>query len=95
MSPVADAAGATTTPDAAGLEAALRAAGVSCVVDADGRLAVLVPGPAGLDLADPELRRRALALLPAYGFTHLALELVERTPAAPARTTPGAPLPRD
>ena len=83
---------AAAPPDPAGLEAALRAAGLPCVVDADGRLAVVVPGPAGLDLTDSELRHRALALLPRYGFTHLALELVERAPASPP---PGAPLPRD
>ena len=75
--------------DAAGLEGALRERGIACVVDAVGRLAVIVPGPGGLDLTDGELRRGALALLPAYGFTHLALELTDD-----ARGAPSAPLRR-
>ena len=76
--------------DAEGLERALRAAGVPCVVDAFERLAVIVPGPDGVELGDAALRRRALALLPQYGFTHLALELT-----GPSATEPGATLHRD
>ena len=69
-------------PSAAGLERALRDGGIPCVVEAVGSLAVIVPGPAALDLAHADLRRRALALLPAHGFTHLALELGAQ-PTAP------------
>ena len=76
--------------DAAGLERALRAHGLPCVVDAVGRLAVIVPGPGGLDLTNGELRRRALGLLPAHGFTHLALELTDEP-----RVAPSAALHRD
>ena len=83
-------ADASARPNAAGLERALRAAGVECVVDAFERLAVIVPGPAGVDIGDADLRGRALALLPRYGFTHLALELT----GAPA-TAPGETLHRD
>ena len=78
-------------PDAAGLERALRAAGVSCVVDAFDRLAVLVPGPGGCALTgDAALRGRALALLAAHGFTHLALELTGDPSAASRAPLPGA-----
>ena len=77
-------------PDAAGLERALRAAGVPCVVDAFDRLAVVVPGPGGTALADAELRRRALALVAAHGFTHLALELTEDSTATARAPLPGA-----
>ena len=73
------------------LERALRDAGIECVVEAQERLAVIVPGPRGLDLSSADVRRRALALLPAHGFTHLALELLPPSPPA-AR---GATLPRD
>lgn len=81
------------------LEAALRAEGIDCVVEERERLAVIVPGPRGLDLSSVELRRRALALLPAHGFTHLALELLpppppERAAGTDSAAERGAPLPR-
>ena len=69
------------------LERALRAEGIDCVVEAQERLAVIVPGPRGLDLTSAELRRRALALLPEHGFTHLALELVPPPESAASTTT--------
>jgi hypothetical protein len=81
---------AATHPDAEGLERALREAGLPCVVDAFDRLAVIVPGPDGVELGDASLRRRALALLPHYGFTHLALELT-----GPSSREPGENLHRD
>lgn len=94
-----------TPPSVAGLEAALREAGIPCVVDAHDRLAVIVPGPGGLDLRDATFRRRAVELLPAYGFTHLALELVagdgaldpaprDRGDSSAPATASGAPLRR-
>lgn len=82
--------GAASGADAEGLERALRAAGVPCVVDAFDGLAVIVPGPEGAALGDPALRRRALALLPQFGFTHLALELT-----GPSTTARGATVRRD
>lgn len=84
----------SAVPNAVGLERALGAVGVRCVVDAFDRLAVIVPGSGGMDVADAALRRRALALLPMYGFTHLALELTGATATATA-AAPGAPLHRD
>jgi hypothetical protein len=77
-------------PDAEGLERALRAAGIPCVVDAFDRLAVIVPAPGGVQLRDAELRSRALSLLASFGFTHLALELTGASP-----TAPGAAVHRD
>ena len=69
---------------AATLEAGLRALGIECRVEALDRLAVLVPeGPVDA-LEDARIRREALGLLRAHGFTHLALELVD-DPAEPAR----------
>ena len=74
------------------LEVALRAPGIDCVVDPHERLAVIVPGPRGIDLSSAELRRRALELLGAHGFTHLAVELV--APDADTAAEGGAPLHR-
>ena len=55
---------------------ALRAAGVSCRVEAHERLALLVPDE-GDELADADVRERVVALARAYGFTHAAVELPE------------------
>ena len=73
---------------AATLEAALRAAGIHCTVEALDRLAVIVPEGAEAALATVRGRREALRLVGAHGFTHLALEL----PGEPADV---APLHRD
>ena len=81
---------AASRGDAEGLERALRVAGIPCVVDAFDRLAVIVPGPEGVALGEPALRRRALALLPQFVFTHLALELT-----GPSTTAHGATVRRD
>ena len=62
------------------LQAALREFGVACTVVADERLAVIVPSHASTGFDDPRLRRAALALLGAHGFTHLALELGDAVP---------------
>jgi hypothetical protein len=76
------------------LEAALRTEGIDCVVEAQERLAVIVPGPRGVDLSSAELRRRALELLPAHGFTHLAVELLAPPLAVDPAAERGAPLRR-
>jgi len=60
---------------AASLEADLLAIGIECTVEAHDRLAVLIPARDSAVLRDAQLRRAAIALLPAHGFTHLALEL--------------------
>jgi len=60
---------------AATLEAGLRALGITCAVEAHERLAVIIPVGDPTMLEDARLRRAAIALLPAHGFTHLALEL--------------------
>ncbi len=73
---------------ATALEAALRAAGIACAVEALDRLAVLVPDDDLAGTAAVNGRREALSLSRAHGFTHLALEL----PPDPAD---GAPLHRD
>ena len=56
-------------------EAAVRALGVRCVVEARGNLAVLIPSPGDRSLHDPEHRGRVLAALHEHGFTHAAVEL--------------------
>lgn len=60
---------------AASLEAALRALGVECAVEAREGLAVLVPTGDVAPLADARVRDAAVALLKEHGFTHLALEI--------------------
>jgi hypothetical protein len=62
---------------ATALAAALRADGVDCEVEARDRLAVVRERDGGDALIDPAVRRRALALARAHGFTHLALELTD------------------
>ena len=70
------------------LEGALAERGLVVRVDARAGLAVLVADPATMaKLADPEVRRAALALAREHGFSHVAIEL--RDDAGP-----GAPVPR-
>lgn len=69
------------------LGAALRALGIPCTVEAQGRLAVLVPDGDVSLLERDDVRRAAVVLLADHGFTHLALELVD--------AGGGAALPRD
>lgn len=73
---------------AASLEAALRAMGIRCTVEAMDRLAVIVPADGEAELATVRGRRDALRLIGAHGFTHLALEL-------PGELADRAPLHRD
>lgn len=50
--------------------------GLPCKVEPRAGLAVLVAGHATMTaLADPEVRRGALALAREHGFTHVAVEL--------------------
>ncbi|HVE79323.1 MAG TPA: hypothetical protein VNA89_10700 [Gemmatimonadaceae bacterium] len=69
------------------LAAALRALGVECDVEGRDRLAVIRAHDGAEALANPEVRERALALLAAHGYTHLALELTD--------SADGAALPGD
>lgn len=64
------------------LATALAAHGFACEVEAQGSLAVLIPGNAAGDVSDPALRELALRLGREHGFTHVAVELVR--PAAGA-----------
>ena len=65
---------------APGLEAALRELGIRCAVEGRERLAVLVADDEGAALDAVRLRREALRLMRAHGFTNLALDL----PGVPA-----------
>lgn len=56
------------------VEVALQALGVRCTVERRGALAVLIPTPGERAFERPDVRREALAILRAHGFTHAALE---------------------
>jgi hypothetical protein len=73
-----------------GLERALQGMGLHCRIEAYDALAVVVPdiGERRLELDD--IRRRAIELARAHGFSHLAVEL--REPEQPTDTR--ATLPR-
>ena len=70
------------------LEAALRELGIPCRVEAIDRLAVISPESDDAEQATIRVRREALRLMSAHGFTHLALEL-------PSESDDRAPLHRD
>ncbi len=56
----------------------LAAAGWDVRVETRDRLVVIIPQSAGAaDLTSARLRRAAIALAAARGFTHVALELVD------------------
>ena len=57
------------------LEAALAAAGIPGVVDADGTVAVLRLPSEDRSIEDPDCRRTAVALATEHGFRTLALEV--------------------
>jgi hypothetical protein len=57
------------------VESALAAIGVRCTVERRGSLAVLTPVRGDRALERPDVRRDALALLRAHGFTHAAVEV--------------------
>ncbi|HEY2853570.1 MAG TPA: hypothetical protein VGJ18_12030 [Gemmatimonadaceae bacterium] len=69
------------------LERALRGLGLRCSVEAYDALAVVVPelGDRRLELED--IRRRAIELARAHGFSHLAVELREPEQPPDARAT--------
>jgi hypothetical protein len=56
------------------LDAALRALGVRCTVEDRGPLAVVIPAAGERSFERADVRRHALAILRAHGFTHAALE---------------------
>ena len=64
------------------LERALRAAGLSCRIEAWDALAVAIPAPGDRSFEDAELRERAVAIARDHGFSHLALEVVEQEDGA-------------
>ena len=67
------------------LESALRDAGIPCAVEANERLAVLVPDAHAADApgADWAARRSEIvAIAREHGFTHVALELRDDAPGA-------------
>ena len=68
--------------NAAALERALGAEGLACSVEARGGLAIIVSTGEGSPFVDSERRRAVLKLARAHGFTHVAVELVEREPRA-------------
>jgi len=70
-----------------GLERALRELGVHCAVEAVDALAVAVPEPGDRSLEREDVRRRALELARAHGFSHLAVELRKCEDVHPDRAT--------
>jgi hypothetical protein len=72
------------------LERALRDLGIPCRVEAHEALAVAIPEPGERGFENDDLRRRAIALARAHGFSHLAVELpnVENAPPPDRATLP-------
>ena len=56
------------------LDAALQTLGVRCTVERRGPLAVVIPAAGERSFERADVRREALAILRAHGFTHAALE---------------------
>ena len=67
------------------LERALRELGLRCRVEAFDALAVAIPEPGERGFERDELRRRAIELARAHGFSHLAVELRNAEYADPNR----------
>jgi hypothetical protein len=72
------------------LDAALRALGVRCTVEKRGPLAVMIPAAGERSLERADVRRQAIAILRAHGFTHAALELGGSAHADDERADPPA-----
>jgi hypothetical protein len=62
------------------LEAALQELGIRCTVEAMDRLAVVTPYDADAERETVRLKREALRLMRAHGFTNIALGI----PSGPA-----------
>ena len=68
--------GDRTARNVTALAQGLAALGLSCALEARGKLVLLMPDKASVDkLADEQVRRAALALAKEHGFTHAAIEL--------------------
>ena len=80
-----------TTRSGEGLERALRELGVRCGIEAFDALAVVIPEPGERCFERDDVRRRAIELARAHGFSHLAVELRNSEHADPNR----APLSGD
>lgn len=74
--------------DPHGLAAALEARGYPCMVESRERLAVLAPSGPWPALDDAAARRAVHVLAAQFGFTHVALELVDD--GATATSSPAA-----
>ncbi|MEO6527978.1 MAG: hypothetical protein ABIP93_15265 [Gemmatimonadaceae bacterium] len=80
--------------DVVALARAVTALGLSCAIEARGKLVLLLPAPESLArLAETETRRATLSLAREHGFTHVAIELPNDRRRAPA--DPDAPVLRD
>ena len=64
-----------TTRSREELERALHALGIRCSVEAFDSLAVALPEPGERGFEREDVRRRAIELARAHGFSHLAVEL--------------------
>ena len=72
------------------LERALQTLGVRCRVEAYDALAVAVPEPGERRLESADVRRQAIELARAHGFSHLAVELrAPKTSTGHRATLPG------
>jgi sugar phosphate isomerase/epimerase len=69
------------------LERAIRALGVRCTIEAHDALALALPDPGERGFENDEVRRRAIDLARAHGFSHLAVELPKIVDNAPDRAT--------
>jgi hypothetical protein len=69
------------------LERALQALGVRCTVEGYDALAVATPEVGERGFEDTGIRRRALELARAHGFSHLAVELPDSERNAHDRAT--------
>ena len=67
------------------LERALRELGLRCDVEAFDALAVAIPEPGERGFEHDDIRRRAIELARAHGFSHLAVELRSSEHADPNR----------
>jgi hypothetical protein len=68
--------GDRTARNATALATGLAQLGLTCAIEARGKLVLLMPDQESvLKLADETLRRAALTLAKEHGFTHAAIEL--------------------